>query len=287
MTLDAMDWVWKHSQSRGNARIALLAVADRVRTPACEVQVSYSEFMGALNAGRSVVRDAVQAALDSGELELVAAGKGTRSALYRLSKAVGYVRRAVSSSSDYGPLGASNALTSVPDSEPQAPCSGSDSEPQASDQDHASGSESGTEWFEIQTASGSESGTHSPYPAPKRERAIDADGFPDFARPLSDQLTLARVVVRWPFNETEWFKLAAAIKKSGIPALVEYARRTWDRQHGDIDSARYFLNGWCQLPPLPSADAERPPLRAVAGGTPHGWQPYTNPDPSVYKNGWT
>ncbi|MEV7599896.1 hypothetical protein AB0O91_21180 [Kitasatospora sp. NPDC089797] len=118
------------------------------------------------------------------------------------------------------------------------------------------------------------------------ERAIDADGFPAFARPLSDQLTLAGVVVRWPFNSTEWLKLAAAIKKSGIPALVEYARRVWDRQRGDVDSARFFLAGWCQLPPLPAADAERPPLRAVAGGNPQGWQPYSNQDPSVYKNGW-
>jgi hypothetical protein len=287
VTLDAMDWVWKHSRSRGNPRIALLAVADRVRTPACEVQVSYSEFMGALNAGRSVVRDAVQAALDSGELELVAAGKGTRSALYRLPKAVGYVKGTAASGSGSGPLGTAGASGSVPDSEPQALASGSGSGPQASDHDHASGSESGTEWFESRTASGSESGTHSPSQSPKRERAIDTgDGFPEFARPLSDQLTLAKIVVRWPFNSGEWLKLHAAIKKSGIPALVEYARRTWDRQHGGIDSARYFLNGWCQLPPLPAADAERPPLRAVAGGNAPGWQPYSNPDPSVYKNGW-
>ncbi|MFE6868355.1 hypothetical protein ACFVFS_17535 [Kitasatospora sp. NPDC057692] len=122
---------------------------------------------------------------------------------------------------------------------------------------------------------------------PKGERAIDeSGGVPDFARPLTDQLTLAGVSVRWPFNETEWFKLSAAINKSGVPALVDYARRVWDRKRGDIDSARYFLNGWCELSPLPAADAERPPLRAVSGGTP-GWQPYTNPtDPSVYKNGW-
>jgi hypothetical protein len=124
---------------------------------------------------------------------------------------------------------------------------------------------------------------------PKHERAIDAPsadaGFPAFARPLADQLQLAGVNVRWPFNQTEWFKLDAAIKKSGIPALVEYARRTWERQHGGIDSARYFLRGWSELAPLPSPDAERPPLRAV-GTT--GWQPYTNPtDHSVYQNGWT
>jgi hypothetical protein len=284
-----MDWVWKHSQSRGNPRIALLAVADRVRTSACEVQVSYTEFMGALNAGRSVVRDAVQVALDSGELELVTAGKGTRSALYRLPKAVGYVRGMVASGSDLEPPGVEASRPGVPDSEPQAPNSGSESEPQASDHDHASGSESGTEWFESRTASGSKSGTHSPTHSPKRERAIDApaeaDTFPAFARPLSDQLGVAGVNVRWPFNAAEWFKLDAAIKKSGIPALVDYARRSYDRKHGDVDSARYFLRGWCELPPQPTAGTERPPLRAVSGT---GWQPYTNPtDHSVYENGWS
>lgn len=282
-----MDWVWKHSQSRGNTRIALLAVADRVRTSECETQVSYSELEGALNAGRSVVRAAVQAALDSGELELLEAGKGTRSALYRLPKAVGYVRGEPRSGSESRPPRREAPSASGSESGPQRPASGSESGPQAEDQDHASGSDSGTECAGIQTSSGSESGTHSPSPSPKRERAIDESGFPAFARPLSDQLALAGVLVRWPFTETEWFKLSAAINKSGTPALVDYARRIWDRQRGDVDSARYFLRGWCELPPLPAADTERPPLRAVTNQPP-GWQPYTNPaDHSVYKNSWS
>ncbi|MFK8851556.1 hypothetical protein [Streptomyces sp. Ac-502] len=38
---------------------------------------------------------------------------------------------------------------------------------------------------------------------------------------------------------------------------VRAARRT------DVDSARYFLPGWSELPPLPPPGTERPPLRAV------------------------
>lgn len=121
-----------------------------------------------------------------------------------------------------------------------------------------------------------------------RERSIEsapADGFPDFARPLSDQLALAGVNVRWPFKDTEWLKLHAAIKKSGTAALVDYARRSFERQNGNVDSARFFLSGWCQLPPMPSPNAERPPLRAV--GNAGGWAPYSNPtDDSVYQKGW-
>lgn len=48
-----------------------------------------------------------------------------------------------------------------------------------------------------------------------------------------------------------------------MPALIDYARRVYDRQRGDIDSARYLLRGWGELAPLPSSGAERPPLRAI------------------------
>ncbi len=94
------------------------------------------------------------------------------------------------------------------------------------------------------------------------------------------------MVVRWPFGNSEWAKLRAAITRSGVPALVDYARRSYERKRGDIDSARFFLSGWSQLPPAPPTGplGERPALRAVSGSS---WQPYTNPDPDVYTNGWS
>jgi hypothetical protein len=126
----------------------------------------------------------------------------------------------------------------------------------------------------IWTTSGTDSDPLYQSHSPKRERAIDAadssNGIPDFARPLVDGCTLAEVTVRWPFSSTEWLKLHAAIKKSGTPALIDYARRIWERQRGDVDSARYFLRGWTELAPLPRPEAERPPLRALpAAGRPN------------------
>jgi hypothetical protein len=100
----------------------------------------------------------------------------------------------------------------------------------------------------------------------KSDRAIDGttdEGIPGFARPLVDGCTVAGVAVRWPFTAGEWFKVHAAIKKSGTQSLVAYAVRTWIRQNGDIDSARYFLRGWCELAPSPHPDTPRPPLAAV------------------------
>ncbi|MCX4863496.1 MULTISPECIES: hypothetical protein [unclassified Streptomyces] len=100
--------------------------------------------------------------------------------------------------------------------------------------------------------------------------AGDVDyGIPEAARPLVDSMTASGVVVRWPFKGAQWFPLLALINKCGIPALVEYARRTADRTH--VDSARYFVRGWGELPPKPAngtpIHASRH-LRAVAGQTP-------------------
>ncbi|MFD9930173.1 hypothetical protein ACFWZK_29050 [[Kitasatospora] papulosa] len=111
--------------------------------------------------------------------------------------------------------------------------------------------------------------------------ADHAYGIPADARPLVDALSLADVRVRWPFKGNEWFPVLALIKKAGVPAMTEHASKVAARTQ--VESAKYFLKGWAELPPLPAADAARPPLRAVSGG----WQPYTNPtDVSAYSNGF-
>lgn len=80
-------------------------------------------------------------------------------------------------------------------------------------------------------------------------------------------MTASGVVVRWPFQGDQWFPVIALIRKCGIPALVAYARRTADRTH--IDSARYFMRGWTELPPAPAAGTPVVRhLRPVAGQSP-------------------
>lgn len=107
-------------------------------------------------------------------------------------------------------------------------------------------------------------------------------GIPADALPLVEGITAAGINVRWPFKGDQWFPILALITKSGVPALVDHAVRAAAR-NTSIDSAKYFLRGWAELPPLPRPGTERPPLRAVSGG----WQPYTNPvDVSAYSNGF-
>jgi hypothetical protein len=113
------------------------------------------------------------------------------------------------------------------------------------------------------------------------EPATVTGGIPDAARPLVDAVTAAGVIVRWPFRGNQWFPVLTLVADHGIPAMVDHAVKAASRT--TVESAKYFLKGWSELPPIPAADTPRPQLRAVSGG----WQPYCNPtDHSVYENGF-
>ncbi len=265
-----MHWVWNHSQTRGNARLAMLHVADQVRTPACEVRLSYADFSAALNASRSVARAAVRAAVDSGELQIVEQGKGTRSSLYCLPKAAGFIRPATPSGPESGPLDPSEDHASGPESGPLSVASGPELSPLEGSSDSPSGPESGP----LEAASGPESGPHLPHTPSKQEReperpVFDDYGIPEWARPLIDGLSNRGVIVRWPFRANQWFPVHSLILKSGIPAMVDHAAKVAARTN--VESAKYFMQGWAELPPLPrrpspSARDSPRPTRPPCGG---------------------
>ena len=273
MTLDAMHWVWNHSQSKGNPRLVMLAVADKAPGPDCTARLGLTEFRQRLNAARSTVIDAIDKALASGELVMVEEARGSRAALYQLPKAVGYARPAPGSRGpDSGPV------SDTYRSENRTPSGNGGSESQTP-RHMPTGPDSGPGGSESQTPRGPESGPLN-QTSSTMQVGMPAGGLeiPAFARPLVDQLTAAGVIVRWNLSTGEWFELDSLIKKSGIPALAEFARRQAAQR--DVQYARYFLRGgWRELPPLPAPGTERPPLRAVAGG----YEPYRNPtDQSVY-----
>lgn len=166
----------------------------------------------------------------------------------------------------------------TPDTDAEAQCPGNaDTEP--------------SQCQEIRDVSVRDSGTPTPLnpssttPSASKQEEPAAErlgyGIPEAARPLVDGITAAGFTVRWPFKGDQWFPILALIEKTGTPALVEYAVKAASRT--SVDSAKYFVRGWSELPPLPAPGAVRPPLRAVSGD----WQPYTNPtDHSVYGNGF-
>ncbi|MGW3490610.1 hypothetical protein [Streptomyces sp. NPDC001054] len=123
--------------------------------------------------------------------------------------------------------------------------------------------------------------TTTPQAGKQEGPQLPPEGIPDAARPLVDQITAAGVYVRWPFRGNTWFPILQIINDRGIPAMVDHALKAASRTR--VESAKYFLRGWSELPPKPASGTERPRLRAVSGGH----TPFQPPaDHSVYENGF-
>ncbi|MFE0376159.1 helix-turn-helix domain-containing protein [Streptomyces inhibens] len=85
MSSEAREWVWENSSSRGNARLVLLSIADRVVDEQCIAWASLTSLEERTNASRSAVRDSLDRLLASGELEQLDDLTGPqRSTVYRL-----------------------------------------------------------------------------------------------------------------------------------------------------------------------------------------------------------
>jgi hypothetical protein len=64
--------------------------------------------------------------------------------------------------------------------------------------------------------------------------------------------------VSWSFSSTEWLDLRDAVRRVGIPALVEHAERMWSSAKQAPFSAKYFLAAWCGLQEAPVYTGPRP-----------------------------
>lgn len=95
MSLDAMDWVWEYSVSKGIGRLVMIAIADKVvdNKYDCKAYAAYAFLQKRANCGRDGLNKAIPHLLESAELEIVVDEKGPYGAtVWRLPKAVGYVR---------------------------------------------------------------------------------------------------------------------------------------------------------------------------------------------------
>lgn len=84
MSLDAMNAVWKHSEAKGNALLALLAIADNADDELYEAYPSYDHLALKTRMGKRTVQDAVAKLLTTDELTLVRRGSQGRTNLYRV-----------------------------------------------------------------------------------------------------------------------------------------------------------------------------------------------------------
>ncbi|MER8042565.1 hypothetical protein [Streptomyces sp. NPDC094032] len=249
MTLDAQAWVWRHSRTRGNARVVMLAITDAVTGLDAEVRMGTAEIMQRLSVGRSTARAAVDAALASGELVEVEPAKGSRATLYRVPGAVGYRRGTGPESGPIAPAAQgpeSGPLTATgPES---GPFTGPESGPPVEVPDTLFGAE-------IRPPMGPESGPHhSPIEGLSeggREYRADVAVIPAKVRPLVDQITAAGVLVAWTLAPGEWIVVEALMKRSGVDMLATAAVQAAARNRRGVSHARYFLRTWQGLPPAP------------------------------------
>lgn len=136
MSLDAQDWVWEHSTSKGTARLVLLAIADKASGPECSAYAGTTLLVKRAHAARSSVVVAVDKLVESGELQVIDGRTGPRGETwYRLPKAVGHRREGGPKSGpvrnpdpseirtprgpESGPLGSENETPTGPESGPQ------------------------------------------------------------------------------------------------------------------------------------------------------------------------
>jgi hypothetical protein len=63
--------------------------------------------------------------------------------------------------------------------------------------------------------------------------------------------------VSWTLQASEWLDLRDAVRRVGVPALVDHAARAWQAAKTTPYSARYFLAGWTGLQDAPQYTGPR------------------------------
>jgi hypothetical protein len=76
-------------------------------------------------------------------------------------------------------------------------------------------------------------------------------------QPLIEAMAARQMVISWNFSAAEWLALRDAVRRVGVPALVDHAARAWQAAKSTPYSARYFLPGWTGLQDAPAYTGPR------------------------------
>lgn len=86
----------------------------------------------------------------------------------------------------------------------------------------------------------------SPSNQPARRNEVEVSGRGE-VQPLIEAMATRGMNVSWTFQAAEWLDLRDAVRRIGVPALVDHAARVWQASKTTPYSARYFLAGWTGL----------------------------------------
>ncbi|MEV5261778.1 mucin-2 [Streptomyces anulatus] len=76
-------------------------------------------------------------------------------------------------------------------------------------------------------------------------------------QPLIDAMGARGMNVSWSFQPADWLALRDAVRRVGVPALIDHAARAWSAAKNTPYSARYFLAGWTGLQNAPAYTGPR------------------------------
>lgn len=76
-------------------------------------------------------------------------------------------------------------------------------------------------------------------------------------QPLIEAMAARQMNVSWTFSGEQWLDLRNAVRRVGVPALVDHAARAWSAAKNTPYSARYFLAGWTGLQDAPQYTGPR------------------------------
>ncbi|WP_445269581.1 hypothetical protein [Streptomyces sp. DSM 41634] len=235
MSLAATDWVWCQSDSRGAARLVLLAIADRADADGV-AYAGTASLIRRTRAARSTVRDAVDTLLATGELAVVEGELGPGGeTVYRfpLLNARGTGERP-------GPL-SDPGRTSAPGGPVSGPREGRTSAPGGP----VTGPGEGRTSAPGGPATGPQNVLPTYSPQEQQPRASSAALIPEL-RPLDDALAAASITVRWSLGLGEQRDVYRLTQQHGVEALVDLAaRRTVPGEAPK--AARYWLKVWSDL----------------------------------------
>ncbi|MFJ8345093.1 hypothetical protein ACIQ9J_01695 [Streptomyces sp. NPDC094153] len=86
----------------------------------------------------------------------------------------------------------------------------------------------------------------SPSEKPSGRNEIEVSGRGEI-QPLIDAMHARGMTVSWTFSAAEWIDLRDAVRRAGVPTLVDHAARAWQAAKSQPYSAKYFLRGWTGL----------------------------------------
>lgn len=286
VSLDAMDWVWNKSASKGTARLVLLAIADKAYGSDCSAYAGTTMLVQRSNAARSSVVAAVDKLIEMGELAVIEGRVGPRGeTFYQIPKA----RRHRRSEQERGPDSvpppkqADAESPSEPGHHGRSDSTGGPKSGPVQNPDRSgfrTGTESGPGGSEIRTPRGPKSGPHNgsnantnyPSPPAAAEQGTQDSGesrIPrafDYIQPLIRAMGEAGIRVSWQMQPEDVQAIARVQRRAGVQQMVTFARNLKTRNGEPVSFATFFLkSGWLGLapavdpqPPRGSADTEAP-----------------------------